>query len=68
MKRRRTGSGDHKHKRSGKDEDVEKALYTWFVDARSQDAPITSAVLEEKATHFATLLNKQDLKATNGWL
>ena len=60
--------GDRKRKRSGKDEDVEKALYTWFVDARSRDAPITSAVVEEKATHFATLLNKQDFKVTNGWL
>ena len=60
--------GDRKHKRSGKDEDIEKALYTCFVDARSRDPPITNTVLEEKATHFATLLNKQDFKATNGWL
>ena len=56
-----------KRKRSSKDDDVDAALYAWFVDARARDAPIISAVLEEKANHFATALNK-DFKATNGWL
>ena len=46
---------------------MDAALYTWFVDARTRDTPITSAVLEEKANHFATALNK-DFKAMNGWL
>lgn len=46
--------------RSGKDNDVDAVLYTWFVDARARDAPVTSAVLEEKATHFATVLHKPD--------
>ena len=32
---------DHKRKRTGKADDVEKALYTWFVDARARDVPIT---------------------------
>ena len=41
-----------KWKRQGKAEDVEAALYKWFVDARARDAPVTSAVLEEKANHF----------------
>ena len=35
-----------KRKRSGKDDEVETALFTWFVDAQARDAPITSAVLE----------------------
>ena len=60
--------GTCKRKRSGKDNDVDAALYTWFVDARARDAPVTSAVLEEKATHFATVLHKSDFKVTNGWL
>ena len=57
-----------KRRRSGKSEDVEEALYTWFVDVRAKDAPVTSAVLEEKANHLAGLLGKPDFKATNGWL
>ena len=60
-------SASRKWKRSSKDDDIDAALYTWFVDARAWDAPITSAVLEEKANHFASALNN-DFKATNGWL
>ena len=55
----------HKRKRASKDDD--STLYTWFVDARARDAPITSAILEEKANHFASVLEK-DFKSTNGWL
>ncbi|CAI8046115.1 Tigger transposable element-derived protein 3 [Geodia barretti] len=53
-----------KQKRASKDDDVDAALYTWFVDAKARDAP---AILEEKANHFASVLEK-DFKATNGWL
>jgi hypothetical protein len=60
--------GSRKRKRSGKDDEVDAALYTWFVDAWARDAPITSAVLEEKANHFAVLLNKPEFRCTNGWL
>ena len=57
-----------KRKRRGKAEDVEAALYKWFVDARARDAPVTSAMLEEKANHLAAVLRNRDFKATNGWL
>ena len=58
----------HKRKRWGKAEDVEAALYKWFVDARARDAPVTSAVLKEKAKHLAALLGNRYFKAANGWL
>ena len=48
-------------------DDVDAAFYTWLVDARARDAPITPEILEEKANHFASVLEK-DFKATNGWL
>ena len=60
--------GTCKRKRSGKDDDVNAALFTRFIDARARDAPITSAVLEEKATHFTSVLDKPDFKVTNEWL
>lgn len=60
--------GDRKRKRIGKAEDVEKALYTWFTDARARDVPTTILILEEKAQQFATALGKPDFKVTNGWL
>ena len=59
---------DRKRKRTGKAEDVEKALYTWFADARARDMPVTCLVLEEKARQCATALDKPDFKLTNGWL
>ena len=59
---------DRKRKRTGKADDVEKALYTWFADARARDAPVTTVILEEKARQFATALDKPDFKVSNGWL
>ena len=60
-------SSTRKRKRAGKDDEIDAALYTWFVDARARDAPITSAILEEKANYFASML-KKEFKTTNGWL
>ena len=37
---------DRKRKRTGKAEDVEKALYTWFADARARDVPFLSSDLD----------------------
>ena len=59
---------DRKRKRVGKADDVEKALYTWFTDARARAVPITTAILEEKARQFATALDKPSFHVTTGWL
>ena len=45
---------------------VEKALYTWFTNARARDAPITTAILEEKARHFTGGLGKPNIQVTTG--
>ena len=50
-------NGERKRRRVGKAETVESALLTWFKDARSRDATITSAILEEKATQLANKLD-----------
>ena len=60
--------GSRKRKRSWKGDEVDAALHTWFVDARARDAPIPSAVLEEKANHLAVLLNKPQFRYMNRWL
>ena len=59
---------DRKRKRGGKADDVEKALYTWFTDARARNAPMTTAILEEKARQFAAGLEKPNFQVTTGWL
>ena len=43
---------DRKRKRTGKADDVEKALYTWFVDARARDVPITTLVLKRRPSNL----------------
>ena len=46
---------DRKRKRvrSSAYENVEKALYTWFVDARHKKAPLNTSILQAKALYFA---------------
>ena len=55
-----------KRKGSGKANDVEEALFKWFVDTQLRDTPVTSAFLEEKGNHLADILGKAEFKATNG--
>ena len=42
-----------KRKRSGKDEDVEKALFDWFKFTRQRNAPVNGPILMEKANNIA---------------
>lgn len=48
--------------------DVDKAVFTWFLDMRAQNVPISGAVLQQKARDFACILGHDDLTASNGWL
>ena len=54
------------------DEQLDKALYTWFIQQRSTGAPISGPLLQEKAKHFSTQLNTEtvdrEFKASTGWL
>ena len=55
-------NGAQKRRRVRKAAYVESALFTWFADARARDAPVTTAILEEKATQLADRLESTDLK------
>ena len=55
------------------DEQLDKALYTWFIQQRSTGTPISGPLLQEKAKHFSTQLNTEaadrEFKANStGWL
>ena len=54
------------------DEQLDKALYTWFIQQRSSGTPISGLLLQEKAKHFSTQLNTEaadnEFKASTGWL
>ena len=54
------------------DEQLDKALYAWFIQQRSTGTPISGLLLQEKAKHFSTQLNTEmadrEFKASTGWL
>lgn len=61
-------NSQRKRVRTGKDAEVEKALVEWFKNARQRDIPLSGPILEEKAKHLATQMDKPDFTPTNGWL
>ena len=56
-------TSDRKRKQTGKAENVEKALYTWFGDARARDAPI-----RQFATTCVRWISLTSRLLMNGWL
>ncbi|KAH6928565.1 hypothetical protein HPB50_016995 [Hyalomma asiaticum] len=36
--------------------DVDKAVFTWFMDMRARNVPISGAILEQKARDYACIL------------
>ena len=54
------------------DEQLDKALYAWFIQQRSAGTPISGPLLQEKAKHFSTQLNTEtadhEFKASTDWL
>ena len=54
--------------RKAKFEDIESALYKWFLGARAHGLPISGAILTTKAQDLAKQLGHSDFKASNGWV
>lgn len=50
----------------GAHEDLEKALFKWFLDMRAKKMPIRGSVLQQKALNCAYLLGIDDFKASTG--
>ena len=57
-----------KRMRKGNYEDIEEALMTWLVQARSLGATVTGPLLKEKASQFAEQLGQSEFKCSDGWL
>lgn len=57
-----------KRQRAGKAPSVEGALKDWFTMARSKDIPLSTTILQEKATSLATTMHIEDFNPTAGWL
>ncbi|KAH6921566.1 hypothetical protein HPB50_002231 [Hyalomma asiaticum] len=63
-----SGTGSKKRLKKSTYADVDKAVFTWFLDTRARNVPISGAILQQKAKDFASILGHDDFKASNGWL
>lgn len=61
-------SGQRKRLKAATYEHVDKAVFTWFMDTRAQNIPLSGAVLQQKAKDFGCLLDEDKFKASSGWL
>jgi hypothetical protein len=48
-------------------ENLDKAVYKWFVKVRDEGLPVNGPILKEKAIKYAEELGIENFKASNGW-
>lgn len=48
--------------------ELDDMLYTWFLETRSSNVPISGPMIKQKAKEIAKELNILDFKASEGWL
>ena len=48
-------------------EDLDKAVYTWFHNTHANNVPVSGTVLKEKALQSAKSLHLDDFRASDGW-
>jgi hypothetical protein len=57
-----------KEKRASKFEEVNSAVWEWFVHVRGMGLPITGPLIQGKAKEIAVGMEADGFKASNGWL
>lgn len=48
--------------------DVDKVVFTWFLDTRVRSVPISGTILQHKDEDFACILGHEDVTTSNCWL
>lgn len=70
VSRTEKGPGTRKTMRNAEFSDVEDAVYTWFLQQRARHAPISEAIILQKARQFFTEMNYGEgvnFEASRGW-
>ena len=57
-----------KRMHGAKNEDLDNAVYHWFVQVRERKLPVSTHILKEKAKTFATAFGIEDFYCSNGWI
>lgn len=65
---KRPGARGAQRVRTAVYEDVEAAVYKWFVDVRLRNLPVSGPMIEQKAKDMAFLLGREDFQGGSGWL
>ena len=60
-------SSKRKNTRIGQNDNLEKALFSWFKKMRTNNLPVNGTVGKEKAISYAKELQIEGFKASNGW-
>ncbi|KAL7291639.1 hypothetical protein TKK_0014677 [Trichogramma kaykai] len=73
LKKKDSLFGKFEHLKSKRDRkpqypEVEHCLLQWFTNCRSQNMPVSSHILKEKARYFAANLHVHDFKASDRWI
>ena len=65
-----TGGLARKRARKAMDDDLDKSLYTWFVQQQSSGVPLSGPIVSAQAEKFDRQLNgpNSEFKASSGWL
>ena len=61
-------SSSQKRTRCGSYNQIDEAVFHWFVGKRSQKVPIDGIILKEKDLEFAKTLGIKEFKASDCWL
>ena len=60
VKRQKLRTWDH--------ETLDTAVFKWFLSLRSQNVPLSGAIIQEKTSQYAKELSIEHFKASGGWL
>ena len=57
-----------KNVKGGRNDELDQAVYKYFLNLRSQNIAVSGPILKEKAMAYARQLNISDFKGSDGWL
>ncbi len=63
-----SGNPKRKKARGANHENVDKAMFQWFLSVKSQNIPVGGSVFKDKAKYYAQEAGLQDFQASDGWL
>lgn len=62
------GPGARKTLKTPENPQLEDALFTWFIEQRRKNVPLSGDILMEKAKYFHGRLGRGEFSASKGWL